>query len=155
MLARDLAEEYPLVQLTDDALTAARLIAEQRRPGVVVVDADHKPVTVLPGSQVLRFIVPGYVQEDPSLARVYDERGGAEACVTKLKGRTVKELLPPKEKRYELPRVAGDATLIECAAMMARLHSPLLLVSDDDTIHGVVTTSHLLDIILAAAGEQA
>ena len=143
------------MQLTDDALTAARLIAEQRRPGVVVVDADNKPVTVLPGSQVLRFIVPGYVQEDPSLARVYDERGGAEACVTKLRGRTVKELLPPKEKRYELPRVSGDATLIECAAMMARLHSPLLLVSDDDTVHGVVTTSHLLDVILAAAGEQA
>jgi hypothetical protein len=155
VLARDLAEDYPLVQLTDDALTAARLIAEQRRPGVVVVDAEGKPVTVLPGSQVLRFIVPGYVQEDPSLARVYDERGGAEACVSKLKGRTVKELLPPKEKRYELPKVSGDATMIECAAMMARLHSPLLLVSDDDTIHGVVTTSHLLDIILAAAGEQA
>jgi CBS domain-containing protein len=151
--ARDLAEDYPLVQLTDDALTAARLIAEQRRPGVVVVDSDGRPVTVLPGSQVLRFIIPGYVQEDPSLARVYDERGGAEACVSKLAGRTVKELLPAKEKRYELPRVSGDATVIECAATMARLHSPLLLVSDGDEIHGVVTTSHLLEVILAGSAE--
>lgn len=153
MRARDLAEDYPLVQVTDSALTAARLIAEQRRPGVVVVDAENRPVTVLPGSQVLRFIIPGYVQEDPSLARVYDERGGADACVRKLEGRTVKELLPPKEKRYELPKVSGDATLVECAAVMARLHSPLLLVSDDDTIHGVVTASHLLDVILAASSE--
>ncbi|MET8758892.1 CBS domain-containing protein [Lentzea sp. NPDC004782] len=153
MRARDLAEEYPLVQLTDEALTAARLIAEQRRPGVVVVDADGKPVTVLPGSQVLRFIIPGYVQEDPSLARVYDERSGAETCVRKLEGRTVKELLPPKEKRYELPKVSGDATVIECAAVMARLRSPLLLVSDDDTVHGVVTTSHLLEVILSATGK--
>jgi len=148
MRARDLAEEYPLVQVTDSALAAAELIAEQRRPGVVVVDADNHPVTVLPGSQVLRFIVPGYVQEDPSLARVYDERGGAEACVGKLAGRTVKEVLPPKDKRYELPLVSGDATVMECAAMMARLHSPLLLVADGDTIHGVITTSHLLDVIL-------
>ncbi|MEU0878007.1 CBS domain-containing protein [Lentzea sp. NPDC005914] len=153
MRARDLAEDYPLVQLTDDALTAAQLIAEQRRPGVVVVDAEGRPVTVLPGSQVLRFIVPGYVQEDPSLARVYDEKGGAQACISKLEGRTVKELLPPKEKRYELPKVSGDATVIECAAMMARLHSPLLLVSDNDTIHGVVTTSHLLQVILSATGK--
>ena len=151
MRARDLAEDYPLVRLTDDALTAASLIAEQRRPGVVVIDADGKPVTVLPGSQVLRFIIPGYVQEDPSLARVFDERGGADACVRKLAGRTVKELLPAKEKRYELPRVSGDATVIECAATMARLHSPLLLVSDGDEIHGVVTTSHLLEVILSDA----
>jgi CBS domain-containing protein len=115
----------------------------------VVVDSDGRPVTVLPGSQVLRFIIPGYVQEDPSLARVYDERGGAEACVNKLAGRTVKELLPVKDKRYELPRVSGDATVMECAATMARLHSPLLLVSDGDEIHGVVTTSHLLEVLLA------
>ncbi|MGI5502331.1 CBS domain-containing protein [Lentzea sp. CA-135723] len=148
MRARDLAEDYPLVHLTDDALTAARLIAEQRRPGVVVVDPHGKPVTVLPGSQVLRFLIPGYVQEDPSLARVYDERDAAAACAQKLAGRTVKELLPAKEKRYELPRVPGDATVIECAATMARLHSPLLLVSDGEEIHGVVTTSHLLEVLL-------
>jgi len=155
MRARELAEDYPLVHLVDDALDAARLIADQRRPGVVVVDADDRPVTVLPASQVLRFIVPGYVQEDPSLARVYDERGGAEACVSKLDGHTVKELLPPKEKRYELPRVSGDATVIECAAMMARLRTPLLLVSDEDTIHGVITASHLLDVILSASEHPA
>jgi hypothetical protein len=73
--------------------------------------------------------------------------------VRKLDDRTVKELLPPKDKRYELPEVSGDATVIECAAMMARLHSPLLLVTDDDTIHGVVTTSHLLEVILSASGK--
>lgn len=148
MRARDLAEDYPLVRLSDPALTAARLIGEQHRPAVVVVDDDGKPVTVLPGSQVLRFSVPGYVQEDPSLARVYDERGGAEVCVTNLARRTVKEVLPPKDKRYELPVVSGNATVLECAATMARLHTPLVVVSDDETVHGVVTASHLLDVIL-------
>ncbi|MCA1836616.1 MAG: CBS domain-containing protein [Actinobacteria bacterium] len=48
--------------------------------------------------------------------------------------------------------MSGDATVIECAAMMARLHSPLLVVSDDDGVHGVVTASHLLEVILAASG---
>jgi CBS domain-containing protein len=153
MRARDLVEDYPLVRLTDKALEAARLIAQQRLPGVVVVDPGNHPVAVLPGSQVLRFIIPGYVQEDPSLARVYDERA-ADACANKLAGRTVKELLPSQEKSSELPRVSGDATVIECAAMMARLHSPLLVVSDDDRVHGVVTTSHLLEVILAASGSR-
>jgi CBS domain-containing protein len=150
MRARDLAEDYPLVRLTDPALNAARLIADQHRPAVVVVDDDGKPVTVLPGSQVLRFSVPGYVQDDPSLARVYDERGGAEVCVANLAKRTVKEVLPAKDKRYELPVVSGNATVLECAATMARLHTPLVVVVDDDTIHGVVTASHLLAAILDA-----
>lgn len=153
MHARDLAEDYPLVRLTDDALAAAQLIARQRRPGVVVVDADNHPVTVLPGSQVLRFIVPGYVLEDPSLARVYDERS-ADACVSRLTGRTVQEMLPPQERRHELPTVPGEATVIECAATMARLHSPLLLISDEHRIHGVVTASHLLEVILSDAGSR-
>lgn len=144
-----------MVRLTDDALAAARLIAEQRRPGVVVVDGEGRPVTVLPGSQVLRFSVPGYVQEDPSLARVYDEQGGADVCLRNLSGRSVKEVLPPEEKRYELPMVSGEATVLECAATMARLRTPLIVVSDDEEIHGVVTASHLLEVILNASEPRA
>jgi hypothetical protein len=153
--ARDFAEDYPLVRTTDEALVAARLIAEQHRPAVVVVDDEGRPVTVLPASQVLRFSVPGYVQEDPSLARVYDERGGAETCVQRLSGRTVGEVLPPRDKRVDLPFVSGDATVLECAATMARLHTPLVVVGDGETIHGVVTASHLLDIILTTPGSHA
>ncbi|NUT48127.1 MAG: CBS domain-containing protein [Saccharothrix sp.] len=155
MRARDLAEDYPLVRLSDNALEAARLIAEQRRPGVVVVGDDGSPVTVLPGSQVLRFAVPGYVQEDPSLARVYDEQGGSDVCVRRLSDRSVKEVLPPKEKRYELPMVSGEATVLECAALMARLHTPLIVVADGDEVHGVVTASHLLEVILNASESRA
>lgn len=148
MRARDLAEDYPLVQLTDDAFTAAELMAKFRRPGVVVVDADNRPVTVLPGSQVLRFVIPRYVQADPALSRVYDERG-ADACVTRLRGRTVNELLSAKDKRCELAEVSGTATVIECAAVMARLHSPLVVVRDGDRVLGVVTASHLLELLLS------
>ena len=40
MRARHLAEDYPLVQLTDDASIAAELMDKHRRPGVVIVDID-------------------------------------------------------------------------------------------------------------------
>jgi CBS domain-containing protein len=147
MRARTLAVDYPLVRLSDDALTTARLMAQQRLPGVVVVDDDGHPVAVLPGSQVLRFLIPGYVQDDPSLARVYDERT-ADACATALRGRQVRDLMPTMDKRAEKPIVDSDATVMECAAVMARLHSPLLVVADRGTVHGVVTASHLLELLL-------
>lgn len=136
-----------MVQLSDDALSTARQLAQRRLPGVVVVDERGTPVTVLPGSQVLRFLVPAYVQDDPSLARVYDERS-ADACAGKLAGRQVRELLPPKEKRAELPIVDGDATVMECAAVMARLRSPLLAVVEQRQVLGVITASHLLELLV-------
>lgn len=147
MLARDVTEEYPLVRSDDGALEAAEMIAGRRLPGVVVVDAAGRPLTVLPGSQVLRFLVPPYVQEDPSLARVFDERT-ADRCADRLRERRVSELLPREDERRELPVVDGDATVVECAAVMARLHSPLLVVTDDDHVRGVITASRLLALLL-------
>lgn len=142
MRARDLAEDYPLVRLGDPALTAARLIADQHRPAVVVVDDDGMPVTVLPGSQVLRFSVPGYVQDDPSLARVLDEKA-ADRIVKELDGRTVGDILP--KEPHELPVLKGDDTTLELAALMARMRCPLVAIVEDGRVIGVVTTSRLLD----------
>ncbi len=69
MLARNLARPFPVVGLDTNALEAARLLAERRLPGLIVLDVHGRPKTVLPGSQVLRFVLPDYVQEDPVLAR--------------------------------------------------------------------------------------
>lgn len=147
MLARDVAEDYPVVRGDDGALEAAELIAARRLPGVVVVDAAGRPVTVLPGPEVLRFLIPPYVQEDASLARVFDERT-ADRCAARLREHRVRELLPPDDERHELPEVDGDATVIECAAVMARLRSPLLVVTDGDRIAGVITAARLLALLL-------
>ena len=73
MRAEALAEEFPVVTVDSDALAAARLLAEHRLPGILVTDGSGKPFAVLPASQVVRFIVPRYVQDDPSLAGVLNE----------------------------------------------------------------------------------
>ena len=73
MRADQIAEEFPVVASTSNALDAGRLMAERRLPGLVVTDADGKPLTILPASQVVRMLVPSYVQDDPSLAGVLSE----------------------------------------------------------------------------------
>jgi CBS domain-containing protein len=77
MRARDLAAPFPTVTLTTPALDAARLLARQDLPGLIVVDARGRPLTILPGTQVLRMAVPAYCLEDPALARVVDEAAAA------------------------------------------------------------------------------
>jgi CBS domain-containing protein len=146
MRAREIVEDFPVVGLDDDAFEAARLLAARRLPGLIVTDAQGRPHTVLPGSQVLRFIIPAYVQDDPSLARVYDERHADRLCEA-LVGRTVREMLP--KKRGELPVVEADATAVEIAAVMARMRSPVVVVVDGERLVGALTVSRLLGLLLA------
>lgn len=137
----------------DSALTAARLIAQQRLPGIAVVDADGRPVAVLPASQVLRFVVPDYVQDDPALARVVDEAGAERLCLEGLSGERVRDLLPSAHHKVELAAVDGGATVLGCAAVMARLRSPVLVVVEKGRVLGLLTASHLLEVLLPAGDD--
>lgn len=148
MKARNLAENLPTVQPDEPAWNAARLIATHRLPGIAVVDADGHPVAVLPAAHVLRSVVPRYIQDDPSLARVFDETSADRLCADGLTGKTVRDLLPERRHRVELADVDGDATIVECAAEMARLGSSVLVVVDDGQVLGLLTASHLLEVLL-------
>ncbi len=154
--ARDLAQDLPSVGPEDAAWDAARLIATHRLPGIAVVDKDGHPVAVLAASQVLRYVVPGYIQEDPSLARVLDEASADRLGAQGLAGKRVRDLLPSSRHRVELAGVDGDATVLECAAEMARLRSPLLVVVDPGgAVHGLLTASHLLEVLLPPEDQPA
>ena len=145
MHAGDIAEEFPVVTMDSGALDAACMLAEHRLPGIVVTDSSGRPSAVLPASQVVRFIVPGYVQDDPSLAGVLNE-SMAERSAERLRGKKVRDVLP--EHLLDVPSVDADDTLIEVAAIMARLRSPLLAVMKDGVLRGVITASRLLEAAL-------
>jgi CBS domain-containing protein len=142
--AGELAEPFPTVSLSTQALVAARLIGEARLPGLIVCEDDGSPHTVLGGSQVLRFMIPQYVQDDPTLARVYDD-AAADKLLGKLSTKTVHDLLPRRQDRNELPVVERDATTVEIAAVMAQLHSPVVAVLDHGRVVGAVTVSRLFE----------
>jgi len=136
-----MAEDFPVVSIDSSALAAARMLAEHRLPGIVVTDASGKPYAVLPASQVVRFIVPQYVQDDPALAGVLDE-SMADRASDKLGSKTVRDVLP--EHLLNVPSAHADDTIIEVAALMARLRSPLIAVMKDGEMYGVITASRLL-----------
>ena len=147
MLARDLAVPFPTIGMEDDALDAARLMAEHHLPGVVVCEPDGRPVRVLPGSQVLAFVVPQYVQDDATLARVIGERG-SDRLLAELSGRKVRELLPERA-RSRLVVAAPDDTVLELCVLMARENTPLVAVVEAERLIGCVTLPRVLDVLLA------
>jgi CBS domain-containing protein len=147
MQAQDLAAPFPTVGMDTPALDAARLLAGQNLPGLIVVDDAGRPATILPGTQVLRMAIPSYCQDDPALARVIDE-AAADLFIRNVGDRTVAQLLP--RERRELPIVDPDATVVEIAAVMARSRSPLVAVAGKDRrLLGAITLDALLDRMLA------
>lgn len=145
MHAEEIAEDFPVVTVDSGALDAARLLAEHRLPGIVVTDSSGQPFAVLPASQVVRFIVPTYIQDDPSLAGVLNE-SMADKAADKLGRKTVRDVLP--EHLTDIPAANADDTIIEVAAMMARYKSPLVAVMKNGRLLGVITASRLLAMAL-------
>jgi CBS domain-containing protein len=143
--AEEIAQEFPVVDIDSPALEAARMLAEHRLPGIVVLTTDGQLCAVVPASQVVRFIVPIYVQDDPSLAGVLAE-SMADRAAEKLGGKTVRELL--QQHQLTLPTANADDTIIEVAAIMGRLRSPLIAVMKEGKLHGVITASRLLAVAL-------
>jgi len=146
--AAEIDEEYPVVDIDSPAVDAARMLAEHSLPGIVVLTADGQLYAVLPASQVVRLIVPGYVQEDPLLARVLAE-SVADRAVETLGGKTIRELLP--QQRLRLPIANADDTILEVATIMGMMRSPLIAVMKQGKLHGVITASRLSAMALKCA----
>ena len=142
MQARDIAAHVPTVTAADPVAKAVRVMAVSRLPGLVVVDEAARPTMVLPGTQVLRLAVPGSYQDDPALVRAIDE-DHADRFWMELGDLTVGECAPRPGTRPVT--VAADATLLEVAALMARQHSPLVaVVEDDGSLVGAITLERLI-----------
>ncbi|GAB2712001.1 hypothetical protein GCM10027089_39750 [Nocardia thraciensis] len=110
-----------------------------------MTDAEGRPEAVLPASQVVRFIIPKYVQDDPALAGVLNE-SVCDRAASKLRGKKVRDVLP--EQLAKVPAAKFDDTIIEVAAIMTRYRSPLVAVMKGSEPVGVITASRLLDAAL-------
>ena len=147
MRAAELATPFPTVDLDTPAIEAARILAQQNLPGLIVIDNAGFPRTVLPGTEVLRLALPSYSMEDPALARVFDE-ASADVFLKRVGDATVAQCLPPE--RRELPVVDPDATVVEVATVMARCRSPLVAVArKGERMVGAIPLDNLLARILA------
>ena len=141
MRAEDLDEQFPIVTVDSDALDVARMLAEHHLPGLAVADASGKLYAVLLASELLRFVLPRYAQDDPALASVLGD-AVADHATQNLAGKTVGDLLP-KHPRNVIS-IDARASVFKAAAEMVQLRSPLIAVTKNGKLHGVITASRLL-----------
>ncbi|MDT5273420.1 MAG: hypothetical protein QOG95_352 [Mycobacterium sp.] len=141
MRAEDLDEQFPIVAVDSDAADAARMIAEHSLPGLVVADTSGKPYAVLLASEMLRFVLPRYVQDDLALAGVLGDAIDDHATQN-LAGKTVGDVIPTHPRT--ITSVDARASVFKVAAEMVQLRTPLIAVTKNGKLHGVITASRLL-----------
>lgn len=145
MQASDICRSMPTVTLQDPVATALKVMAAERLPGLAIVDDEQRPIVVLPGTQVLRMSLAHGYQEDPALARAIDEEH-ADLFWQEEIDRPVRECMPEKAKAKKAGIVSADATLLEVAGVMSRLHTPVVAVVDErQRLIGGITLTMLLD----------
>lgn len=141
MRAEDLDEQFPIVQLDSDALDAARMIAEHHLPGLIVADTSGKPCAVVLASEMLRFVLPRYLQDDLALAGVLGDAIDDHA-EQNLTGKTVGDVLPKQPRK--ISAIDARASVFKVVAEFLQLRTPLIAVTKDGKLHGVITASRVL-----------
>ena len=149
MHAADVTETLPTARPGDDVLSAVRMVTQHHLPGLVVADDKGEVVGCVSSIDLLRLALPRYVQEEPGLARVFDE-GHADRIAAALVGITVSDVVA--EASAHIPIVRPQATVMELAELMVERCSPIAVVAraQGGTL-GVVTVNHLLELLVEAA----
>lgn len=150
MHAADVVETLPTARPDDDALTAVQMVIENNLPGLIVAD-DTGVIGCLSSIDLLLAALPRYLQDDPGLARVFDEEH-ADRIAERLVGKRVRDILG--EAVNPIPIARGQATVVEVAEQMVQSRTPVVLVQRQggDTL-GVVTANGLLGLLATAAGD--
>ena len=145
MKALGLVSPLEVLPVDASAHEAALLLSRLQTDAAIVVD-DDRFIGVVTDEDLLRALLPSYVEEADALARVLEE-ASSERLWQRLEGRTVRDLMT--RHREEDPVVDGDASLIEVASVMIRAEAPIVAVIHDGRLVGGITIDHLLTHLLS------
>lgn len=145
MKALGLAGPQETLRADASAEEAALVLSRIQTNAALVVDGDRF-VGIVTDEDLLRALLPSYVEEADALARVLEE-DSSEQLWQRLEGKTVRDLRA--QGREEEPVVDGGATLVEVASVMVRAETPIVAVVEDGRVVGGITIDHLLTHLLS------
>ncbi len=145
MKARNLASPQHVVAADAPATEVADVLARHDVRAVLVKRDGGEFAGVVSDSELLRALLPPYVDQAKILARVLEE-SAADVLFERLAERTVADLMP--EEREVRPVVQGEDTLVEVASVMVRARASAVGVIEEDRLIGGITIDDLLSHLL-------
>lgn len=143
MYIKDLLEKN-IVKIDKDTtwLEALKLMEKHDTNGLFVVDKNDKYLGTVTIAELMSFVVPPYMKEDPDLARSAPQSAFLDLCEAK-KEKKVKDFMNKKKAFYR-----PHTSLIEIVATTIGNDSYRLPVVDDHgKLLGVVNRRHIRDAL--------
>ncbi len=142
-MADQLGRVLPVATESTTALEASRMIADNALHGIIVADRTGHPRFAVSSVDVLRLLVPEYIVEDPTLARVYDPEAAREV-LAKMAPRSIRALFDDGESVVrDIAVVPPDASPMEIAAELIRSRTSVAWVRDTSPPRFVTLTDLL------------
>lgn len=148
MKARDLVSPHHRLRADAPASEAVATLSRHDVRAALIVDERGRFVGVLSDSELLRALLPPFVDESEALARVFEE-AASESLFRRLEGRSVRDLMPAE--REVPPTVRADDTLVEVASVMVRARASLVGVQEGERLAGGISLDDLLTHLLRGA----
>lgn len=144
MYVRDVLLSDPVTTTPEEPFGALiKRLTNRRQATAVVLDAGSRVVGLVGIHEILRKIVPHYVDLDDKLMEILHE-GYFEERLDRLKDTHVNDVMT-----REWNGVALDDALIKAVALIIEKHRNTLPVIDNGRFVGVVTRRHLLERVVA------
>lgn len=145
MKASDVMRPAAVLHPDDPAEDLVRVFARRSLRAVAVVSAEGELIGLVTDEDLLYALLPPYVLDDYTLARVLERNADSELR-RRLEGKRVKNVINIR-RRQPLP-VGPDDSLVEVTSAMVRAADPAVLVVEDDVLAGVITVDDLLPALL-------
>jgi len=138
MRAHDLVRPHPTLSAPAPASGAVHLARATSVRSFLVIDPSGVLVGVVSNTDILRAMLPPYVEERPSIARVlaHDE---ADLLWEHCRRKRIEELVTPGAV------VSPDATIVEVISVMIRTRAPLVGVAAEGRLLGGISLGQVLD----------
>ncbi len=138
MRARDLVRPYPTLPAGAPASRAIQLAKATSIRSFLVVDPSGAPIGVLSNTDILRAVIPTYLEDSPSIAGVIP--GDQEDLLWRHgRRKRVGQLAVPDAA------VAPDATLVKVMSVMVSARTPLMSVVAEGRLLGGISLDQVLD----------
>lgn len=138
MRARDLVRPYPTLSSGAPAIRAVQLAAATSVRSFLVVDPSGALIGVLSNTDILRAMLPTYLEDSPSIAGVIPSNQA--------------DLLYKHGQRKRVGNVvtqdaavAPDATLVKIMSVMVSTRAPLVGVVDEGRLLGGISLDQVLE----------
>lgn len=143
-----MSRDVKFVRPDSNAKEALKLLLSEGTSGMPVIDKDGRPVGVFTEKEILKAVLPGYVQDVGAFIYAEDSK----STLKKIAG--LEKILVKDIMRVEISTIQEETSVSEASRIMLTRSERRIIVLKDGKAVGVITRCDVVKALANAAGVE-